>query len=410
MTTSYQKSIILSTSSSFFLWGIISTVGPLAASGSLVGSLAENLKILFLLIGPIFMLVGNTTMGYVSDHIGRKRTFIITMAAYAAGLSLIVAFTLIKGITGVASGLALSQFGIGGEEPPSLSLLTEDFSPDARTQLLALVPNFSNIGTAFITGLMVVLNVNPAYLIMLSTAVLVGILIYSRITLPESFRWLSSKGYTGKAMEERNKLKIDNEGVRIKHPGFTAVIVALALIGISQYLTFGLMAYVIGPYEFPSSTFDEEIIFIATLGASLGGPIAAKLVRNGRKNFTLYSYMGGFASMIFILLLVGFMRNLFVFLPLLFFNMIMSEFGWVSRTTLEPETFPTELRSTGIGLIRVFPMVAYIASIYLTSSLNAYQFILFNLILWAIGLLGALVWYYFGFETGNISADYIKNK
>ncbi len=407
LTTSYQKSIILSASSSFFLWGIISTIGPLAASGSLVGALAGNLKTIFLLIGPIFILIGNTTMGYMSDHIGRKRTFVITMAAYAIGLLLIVVFTLTGGITGVASGLALSQFGIGGEEPPSLSLLTEDFSLDARTQLLALVPNFGNIGTAFITGLMLLSNINPAYLIMFSTVALLGILVYSRITLPESFRWLSSKGYKDRALEERKKLKIDREGTRIKHPGFAAAIITLALIGISQYLTFGLMAYVIGPYEFPSSTFDEEIIFIATLGASIGGFIAARLVRNSRKNFTLYSYLGGFISMIFILLLVGYMKSLFVFLPLLFFNMIMSEFGWVSRTTLEPETFPTKLRSTAIGLIRVFPMTAYIASIYLTSSLNAYQFILFNLILWAIGLCGAFVWYYFGFETGNISPDYI---
>lgn len=406
MTTFYQKSIILSTSSSFFLWGIISTIGPLAASGSLIGALSYQLKTAFLLIGPIFILLGNTTMGYISDHIGRKKTFIVTMTAYAVGLMLIVIFTLTRGIFGVAAGLALSQFGIGGEEPPSLSLLTEDFSVDARTQLLALVPNFGNIGTAFITGLMLLLKVNPAFLIMFSTVMLVGILIYSRMTLPESFRWLSVKGYREKAAEERRKLKIDREGVRIKHPGFLVAIITLALIGISQYLTFGLMAYVIGPYEYPAPTFDEEIIFIATLGASLGGFIAAKLVRNGRKNFTLYSYLGGFISMILILLLVGYMKNLFVFLPLLFFNMIMSEFGWVSRTTLEPETFPTELRSTAIGLIRIFPMVAYIASIYLTSSLNAYQFILFNLILWAIGLGGALIWYYFGFETKNISADY----
>jgi len=408
LTTSYQKAIIASTSSGFFLWGIISTIGPLAASGSLIGSISSQLKTAFLLIGPIFILLGNVSMGYISDHIGRKRSFIITMIAYALGLALIVSFTLLRGIIGVASGLALSQFGIGGEEPPSLSLLTEDFSVDERTQLLALVPNFANIGSAFITGLLFITNINSAYIIMFSTIVLLGILIYSRITLPESFRWLSGKGYSDRAIKEREKLKIQRDGIKIKHPGYTIAIITLALIGISQYLTFGLMAYVIGPYEFPSSIFDDQIIFIATLGASLGGFIAARLVTRGRKSFTLYSYMGGFISMLLILLLVGYMKNLLVFLPLLFFNMIMSEFGWVSRTTLEPETFPTRVRGTAIGLIRMFPMVAYIASIYLTSSLNIYQFILFNIALWGIGFAGALIWFYLGFETKEISADYLE--
>ncbi|MGC8618871.1 MAG: MFS transporter, partial [Thermoplasmata archaeon] len=96
MTTFYQKSIILSTSSSFFLWGIISTIGPLAASGSLIGTLSNQLKTVFLLIGPIFILLGNITMGYISDRIGRKRTFIVTMTAYAVGLLLIVIFTLTR--------------------------------------------------------------------------------------------------------------------------------------------------------------------------------------------------------------------------------------------------------------------------------------------------------------------------
>ncbi len=347
-------------------------------------------------------------MGYVSDHIGRKNTFIITMAAYAIGLSLIVVFTLIKGIVGVASGLALSQFGIGGEEPPSLALLSEDFSVDSRAMLLALIPNFGNIGSAFITGLLLVSNLNAAYIILFSTLVIIGILIYSRITLPESFRWLSAKGQTKKAEEERKKVRIEREGAKIQHPGYAAAITSLALIGISQYLTFGLMAYIIGPYEFPSSVFDEQIIFIATLGASIGGFIAARLVSRGRKNFTLYSYGGGFATMVLILILVGYMKSVVVFLPLLFLNMIMSEFGWVSRTTIEPEAFPTRLRGTAIGLIRIFPMVAYILSVYFTSSFSAYQFILFNLILWGIGAIGALIWFIFGFETGNLSVDYIE--
>ena len=86
--------------------------------------------------------------------------------------------------------------------------------------------------------------------------------------------------------------------------------------------------------------------------------------------------------------------------------MMMSEFAWASRTTLEPELFPTKYRGTLIGIVRLGPMIVYPVLIYLTSSLNLYNFILLNVLLWALGAAGAITWYVKGLETTNIDINY----
>lgn len=400
------QAIIISTSSSFFLWGIITAIGPLAASGSVVGSVAGWAKVVLLITGPTSMLFGSLIMGYLADRVGRRRVFLWTMPAYSAGLVLIVASALLGSLYGTIAGLAVAEFGIGGEEPPSLSLLTENTPPSDRERYLTLVPNFNNMGSALIAGLLLISHINFAYIILASAASLIAVMAYSRLRLLESYRWLRQAGDERSADDVKARVGVTSEGRAVAHPGYFIGITALITMGVSQFLTFGLMAYIIGPYEFASPTFDAQIIFMATVGASIGGFMAARLIVRGRRSYTLYSYLGGFLTMIAIFFLVSSLGRLLVFLPLLFFNMVMSEFCWASRTTLEPELFPTRIRGLGIGFIRVFPYVAYILSIYLTSSYDIYDFLLLNLALWSLGLGGALLWYLGGYETRGIDPDY----
>jgi len=406
-----QWSILISASSSMLLWGIIASIGPLAASGSLIGALPRQLMTAILLLGPAALLAGDSSIGVLSDKFGRKNMFIITMLCYGAGLLIIVVFTLLRSLVGLGIGLALAEYGIGGEEPPSLSLLTEDFSADSRAFFLTITTNFANLGAAFVSGMLLLApSTGYTYYIIGSGFVVIAIMVFSRLRMPESFRWLNQVGKGEEARKERSELDIADEGIPMAHPGWLIPFAAMILMGVSQYLTYGLMSFIIGPYEFPSPTFDEEIILFSNLGATAGGVFAAYMINAGsRRKFAFYSFAGGFVSTLAILLLTSYLKDAVVFFPLLFFNMVMSEFGWATRVTLEPEAFPTKLRGSAIGLIRVFPLVAYEISVYYTSYFSIHQFIGYNLLLWGIGVLGAVLWLLKGFETKGINPDYPTN-
>ncbi|AAT42685.1 MFS transporter [Picrophilus oshimae] len=408
MLSRNQRFMLLSSSASFTIWGIIATIGPLAASGAIIHALPLKLKVIILLIGPIFAPLGNFTMGLLTDILGRKRVFIMTMSLYGIGV-IIIAFSYV--FYTLLIGLVLAEFGVGGEEMPSLSLIAEDSPLRSRAKWLTIVSDFNNIGSAIITGLFLIVytSIMDRYALLVSAFILIVIMVIARVNLPESFRWLNSRGRFDAAKVEEKKLYIDSNGTstgKISGGQYLGRFLFLAAIGISQYITFGLMAYVIGPYEFPSTYIDEMIIFVALLGASAAGFIAAPLISRGRKVYTAYSYIGGFISTLIILFLVPYLRNMFIFLPLLFINMMMSEFGWASRTTLEPELFPTRYRGTFMGIVRLAPMIGYAISVDLTSTFTLYQFILYNVILWLLGAVASVLWLIKGNETRDINIDY----
>ncbi len=197
----------------------------------------------------------------------------------------------------------------------------------------------------------------------------------------------------------------DNEG---NHPSmpFSLRYFVLGSMALSQYLTFGLMAYIIPYYEFSSATKIDYLVFFGLLGASIAGPFAGRLISSGRKLFTLLSFAGGLFSVLIILLVVNSLGNLLVYVPLLFVNMVFSEFAWAARTTLEPELFRTGTRGRGIALVRVIPMVAYPITIVLFANFSLGQEIVSNIILWIIGLAGAAVWFFYGYETKKMELDH----
>jgi len=72
-------------------------------------------------------------------------------------------------------------------------------------------------------------------------------------------------------------------------------------------------------------------------------------------------------------------------------------------TLLEPELFPTRTRGTWIGMIRLIAWGVYIVlTYYLLNTLNTYQYLLVNLILYAIGALVSIAWYIWGVETRGV--------
>lgn len=419
----------------FIFWGIIGTIGPLVASGAVIGSLDKSEKIIFLLVGPLTVPVGNIVMGILSDHFGRKRIFMVTMSFYTIGIIII---SLSYSVLPLLLGLVLAEFGVGGEEPSSLALMGEESTIRSRPKFLTLMTNFDNVGSALMAGLffIVVVDIQDRIVLLIGSLILIISMLYLRLYIPESkiwkkYRTANSDCDSGKALHDDKNLHGhadiqeglvpgvpsgvdgDSESAETtwisghKKPGHLLVFVFLGVIAVSQYLTFGLMAYVLAPIEFPNTFEDTLIIFVAMCGASVAGFIAAPLITRGTKKYTLYAFLFGTVTMVIIITVSPVLSNMFIFLPLLFANMFASEFAYASRSVLEPELFGTKFRSTFIGITRLWPMIAYPIFTFYTSYLNLRDFLMVNLILWGMGFVATVVWYILGIETKNMSLDYV---
>lgn len=405
--TKYQIGLIVSSSLGMFLWGIIASIAPLATSWPFISSLPKVYFSVFLFLPTAFMLTGNLVLGILADKIGRKFIYILSTILYGLGFILIF---LSNDVYSLVAGIAITEFGVGGEEVATLTLVSENIPIEERGMYLVLIPNMNNIGSAVIAFIFMYsysssIFVQKLYFITIAL-IAIAIAFYTRYRVPESYRWLRDSGKISRALEEKRKINLTEEKLRIKPVNFYFALAFLAVIGISQYLTFGLMEYIIGPYYFTGKMI-SMIIFVASLGTSVAGFIAMFMVNWGRKRLALFSYIGGTVTILIILLVLNDISNMFIFMPLLFLNMMFSEFAWATRTTIEPEIFPTLKRSSAIAIVRLFPTVSYIISIYATASFSLMHYILFNVILWGIGAAATIIWYFKGVETKHISMDYL---
>ncbi|ARM74804.1 MFS transporter [Acidianus manzaensis] len=409
----------------FFMWGVIASIAPL---------FYPSVNIVWFLIAPIIaQLIGDLGISFISDRkLGRKGTFFITMGLYGTGALIIfiassislaypslLSSSSLPFIIIILAGIILADLGIEGEVPTALSYASETMPLRLRETMLVLLPNFDNVGAMF-AGLVayITYSISNSYLIELRilgvlSLILVGVAIIIRYLTPESARWLINKGKEHKAEEEVKKgyFILEESREKIVHIDkkvpFPIRFLFLVLIAVSQYLTYGLMAYVIADYYFKGATVDF-IVFVANLGASLAGLVAAGLVKFvGSKSFGFASFLGGTLTIIPIILLVTHIIpfSLITFYGLLFANMFFSEFGWATRTIFEPVLMPTSSRAFYIGLVRIFPMLSYAASVYLTSSFNELQFVEFNLALWILGAIGAGLWFTKGYDTNLVPIE-----
>lgn len=411
--TSTHTLLFASLALGFFMWGTISTIAPL---------LYPSINNVFFIIAPIVAtLAGNLIFPLISDRMyGRKRTFIVTMSMYGIGALIIAIVSLISQFTGIpltstpllftlTFGIVLGVLGVEGEVPVMLSYAAEMMPLRRRDQVLVLAPNFDNVG-AMIASAIVLLSASSSSptleLLSLSLTALVGLafLIGVRLRLPESVRWLYMKGLREKAEAELSKLgnrtQDTQENRNVSKLSLLSRYWFLVAIAISQYLTYGLMAFYIGDFYFPN--LENFIVFIANVGASVAGIIAGLAVNRVKsRKFSLFSFLGGTITILSILFTINTVSsNMGVFYGLLLLNMAFSEFGWAVRTIYEPLILPSTNRAFMIGLVRVFPITLSSLSVYFTSFLNSpFLYVLYNTALWALGAVATITWYFKGYDV-----------
>lgn len=411
-------SVFVSLVIGFFMWGVIASLAPL---------FYPSVKATWFLILPILaQIAGDLGLPRLSDlKLGRKTVFFLTLLFYGLGSILITLSVLFlsSNLFVIVIGIVLAYVGIEGEIPTGLSYAAEIFPLRVREKLLVLISNFDNLG-AMVAGLIGFvtysfsnsLTAELEFLGIFAVTLLI-VALGVRYTLPESVRWLASQGENERAEKEAKKFvamekeltpaPVVNTQNRI---GLAPRLALLVAIGVSQYLTYGLMTYIVADYYFQGNAINF-IVVIANAGAFVAGLIAVYVMgRLKVRSFSLFAYWGGFLTMIPILLVahsVG--SDLPLFFLLLFVSVAFSEFAWAVREILEPILMPSKSRAFLVGVIRLGPMLSYAASIYFTVNYSLTQFIEFNMILWIVGGLAAIFWFIKGYDVEMLNLERLSS-
>jgi MFS transporter, putative metabolite:H+ symporter len=329
-------------------------------------------------IGTLGMLVGAALAGTLADRFGRKTMFQMTLLIFSIATAFCgVAWSYIV----LAFGRFLVGFGLGGELPIASTLVSE-FSPARwRGRMLVLLESFWAFG--WVVAALIAFFIIPQYgwrIAFLLGAIPAFYVFVLRRSLPESPRFLLSKGRTAEAEEVIRRVEKASGVSSPKGSGqaATAVEVAPPAESASQrfaelwsrpYLRRTVMLWVLwftivysyyGIFTWLPTLLSETgrsltgsflYVLIITLAQIPGYFSAAYLVDKVGRKWTLAPYLFFTAVGAF------FFRNAGTQETILFWGCFMSFFNlgaWGVVYTYTPEMYPTRARGTGAGSAAAF--------------------------------------------------------
>ncbi len=403
----------------YLLDGIMFSIAPLLAY-----VLAPDIALLVLAINLIAESLGAIILGRLADFVGRRKMFMLSLAIEVFSVVLLV---FLKGNPIAFLVLtSLLTFGIGGEFGAAYSIIAELIPSRIRGRTLVAATNFWNVGAALFAGLALYItsfgvDVNVQVNLLLTAALITGVVVgVARFSLPESPRWLVIKNEIEKARRTVEEIT-GSSGVDIDfvveeqknqiglHEALTKYwfrFLILAIITVTQYVTYGMLAYYV-PYA-PGFVFGVDIapkvVFIANLGASIGGLALLSVIDKSRKNTIVTSFLAGFITAVLILLSHG-SASISLFFGFLFINLFFSEWAWGGLSTLQSELFPTGVRASVIGLLTSLTGISGAIIVYGANYMDAEQFLVATILLWFAGFLATIAWRIRGIESARKSIE-----
>ncbi len=374
----------------------------------------KSLQSLLLAWAPIWLIIGIMVAGPLSDRIGRKNTFYSTMALYGIG-AIGIAFSHTYSL--ILLFLAVLLFAAGGEMNTIMAASHEMMPTRHRSKTMFLELNFINLGGFLLAAVSLLSIYNSVSfqrgMVAVTFIVVLFVLLLARNRTPESIRWLQRKGYTERAKIEILKYYGAEEYARresIVRQSVAATPTRKTSVALRLFVTittafagtagFGLMTYVLGPNYFKSLT--ATIILVATGTGFISGFLGIWADQISRKTLLLIGYGGTFIMTLIIYLTTGeWSKDLTVFWILLVALNVFVNISYLTEDTLKSEVWPTNTRGTYTAIVRFISIGLYIVTIYMSQNYGLNEYMLFNLIVWIIGLAGALAWYFAGVETGK---------
>lgn len=329
-------------------------------------------------IGFVGMAIGASLGGLLADKIGRRQVFALTLLIY--GLA-----TGASALAGSVAVLLVFRFLVGlglGAELPIASTLVSEFAPaKIRGRLVVILEAFWAVGwvLAALIGYFVVPQSANGWRWALAIGALPAFYsIVVRLGLPESVRFLESKGRTEEAEAAVRSFEEPAQVAPVESPPAevapspgpgalwasgmrrrtAAIWLAWFFINFAYYGAFIWLPSILVADGF-SLVRSFGFTLVITLAQLPGYALAAFLIEVWGRRATLASFLAGSAVSAALFAFAGGETSILVAGMLLsFFNLG----AWGALYAVTPEIYPTILRGTGTGWAAGFGRIASIVT------------------------------------------------
>jgi putative MFS transporter len=327
-------------------------------------------------IGFVGMAIGASIGGLLADRIGRRNVFALTLlvygiatgaAGFSTGLAMLIALRLVVGL------------GLGAELPVASTLVSE-YSPSAiRGRMVVVLEAFWAVGwilAALIGYFVVPTSANGWRWALFLGVIPAAYAAFVRSNLPESVRFLESKGRTEEAEAAVRSFEAASGVAPVESPvvpprpappwtdlwgpGLRGRTTALWLtwfgVNFSYYGAFIWIPSLLVAQGY-SLTRSFAFTLIITLAQLPGYAVAAFLIEVWGRRATLATFLLGSAVSAFWFGQAGSEGTIIAAgCALSFFNLG----AWGALYAVTPEVYPTPLRASGAGSAAAFGRIASI--------------------------------------------------
>jgi len=310
-------------------------------------------------------IIGALSFGILSDKIGRKRSFVLT-------LTLFIVFELLSGLAPDYLILLIFRimvgFAIGADYVPAITLLSEFVEPDKRGSSFDFFWIIANIGAlfAYIIAFSLVPLGNLQWRVLFIIGIIppiIGLLIRTKI--PETPRWYAIKGdikNAEKSLKEiglnitdvKNYEKFNEKSEKLIKPYIFGVTIPLFIIMLLNVPASGLLE--LTPLMLISLHISKSDTLLFTAGAwvtpvIIGNLIAFRLMDIlGRIKMLIIGSLGLGIALISMLMFSVYYFNIVLMLISLAAGGILQSFYIPVIYSLSTELYPTKIRGIGQGI------------------------------------------------------------
>lgn len=308
---------------------------------------------------------GGLIFGWLGDRIGRAKGMSISILTYSTFSATVYFAEAPEHFVGL---WFLACLGVGGMWPNGVALVGEAWSNLSRPMTAGIIGTSANIGIFLMAALARQVVINPDHWrwAMLVGALPIPLAVFSFLMVPESPRWLASRG-------QRN----DSPKAQSIADVFRPPLLWITLVGIVLATTPVIGGWGTANWMTPwaekegSAALRADVLqtraLTGIIGSLLGGWIASMLGR--RRTYFLVSvaslaiaqytfrYLVPSDEMFLLAVgLLGFVSGIY--------------FGWLPLCL--PELFPTRVRSTGAGVSFNFGRIATAVTLFASGALMGY--------------------------------------